>query len=407
MSRQLAPLVVGVDFGTTVGDADVLIDPEVGLAVEKLLHHFPPASTTAPDFFAARFDAGLAWVHYPPGRGGLGKSASQHRLADQRLTAAGAPSNFAINPIGLGMTGPTIAHHGTDDQCGRYLRPLYACDEIWCQLFSEPGAGSDLAGLATSAVRDGDEWRISGQKVWTSLGHKASFGLLLARTDPEAPKNRGMTTFILDMRAPGVETRPLRQLTGDAEFNEVYLDDVRLPLTAQLGPLNSGWQVATTTLMNERVSIGTAMSKFASPALTALDLYHERRCGPVERDRVVQMWIESWVAKVMNQRAAQLGMTGDPGPVGSVGKLFAAEHALRVHELITDLLGAEAMLYPDTGAGPPDRTDHRVRFLRSRANTIEGGTSEIMRNILGERILGLPRDDHGPRDRPWREIPRN
>ena len=383
------------------------VDADIARRVEQLLRDFPPHDTAQTDFFAARFDAGLAWVHYPVGRGGLGLGPAQHRLPDELLIAAGAPSNFALNPIGLGMTGPTVAHHGTDEQCDRYLRPLYACEEIWCQLFSEPGAGSDLAGLATSAVRDGGEWVLNGQKVWTSLGHKASHGLLLARTDPDAPKNRGMTTFILDMRAPGVEVRPLRQMTGDAEFNEVYLDDVRLPASARLGPLNSGWQVATTTLMNERVSIGSAMSTLATPALTASEIYRQRDRSPVERDRVARMWSEAWVAKVMNLRAAQLGMTGDPGPVGSVGKLFGAEHALRVHELITDLLGADAMLYPDLGAGTPDRKDHRVAFLRSRANTIEGGTSEVMRNILGERVLGLPRDDHGPRDRPWREIPRN
>ena len=383
------------------------VETDVADRVNALLREFPPDHTDPVEFFGARFDAGLAWVHYPVGRGGLGLDASQHRLAEQLLAAAGAPSNFATNPIGLGMTGPTIAHHGTDEQCSRYLRPLYACAEIWCQLFSEPGAGSDLAGLAATATRDGDEWVVNGQKVWTSLGHRASHGLLLARTDKDAPKNRGITAFIVDMRAPGVDVRPLRQMTGDAEFNEIYLDDVRLPAAAQLGPANKGWQVATTTLMNERVSIGAAMSTLASPASTALGLYRERQPDRVTRDRVASMWIEATVARMMNMRASQLGMTGDPGPVGSVGKLFAAEHALRVHELIVDLLGADAMLYPDLAAGAPLRSDHRVAFLRSRANTIEGGTSEVMRNILGERVLGLPRDDNGPRDRPWREIPRN
>ena len=383
------------------------LEADVADRVDALLRDFPPDRTDPAEFFAARFDAGLAWIHYPVGRGGLGLDSSQHRFADQLLVAAGAPSNFAGNPIGIGMTGPTIAHHGTEQQCRRYLRPLYTGEEIWCQLFSEPGAGSDLAGLATTATRDGDGWVVNGQKVWTSLGHRASHGLLLARTDQDAPKNRGITAFIVDMRAAGVDVRPLRQMTGDAEFNEVYLDDVRLAAGAQLGPVNAGWKVATTTLMNERVSIGTAMSTMASPAATALDLYRARHPGPVARDRVVKMWMESSVARMMNLRASQLGMTGDPGPVGSVGKLFAAEHALRVHEVIVDLLGAEAMLYPDVAAAPPPRHDHRVAFLRSRANTIEGGTSEVMRNILGERVLGLPRDDHGPRDRPWREIPRS
>jgi len=385
------------------------LDPAIARRVDELLEEHPPSSTDPTDFLGTRFDAGLAWVHYPEGCGGLGADPEQHRLVVERLNAAGAPSNFSRNPIALGMVGPTIARHGTEAQRVRYLRRLFTCEDIWCQLFSEPGAGSDLAGLATRAVRDGDEWVVNGQKVWTSLGHKANHGLLLARTDIDAPKNRGITAFLVDMHAPGVDVRPLRQMTGDAEFNEVYLDDVRLPPDAQLGPEGAGWQVATTTLMNERVSIGSAMATMASPGATAVDVYRKReRRDPVARDRVVRMWIESEVGRIMNARAAQLGQTGDPGPVGSVGKLFTAEHALRAHELIIDLLGAEGMLYPTFGPdGAPTERTHHVAFLRSRANTIEGGTSEVMRNILGERVLGLPRDDHGPKDRPWRDIPRN
>ncbi len=385
------------------------LDGEIAGLVAHLLEEFPPATTEPAVFFGARFDAGLAWVHYPKGYGGLGADPHQQRAVIERLEESGAPSNFPTNPIGLGMVGPTIVHHGTEEQRRTHLRPLYTCEEIWCQLFSEPGAGSDLAGLATRAVRDGDEWVVNGQKVWTSLGHKASRGLLLARTDVDAPKNRGLTTFLVDMKAPGVDVRPLRQMTGDAEFNDVYLEGVRLPLDAQLGAEGKGWQVATTTLMNERVSIGNAMATMATPAATAVALYRERGGGdPVLRDRVARMWIESELGRLINERAAQLGQSGDPGPVGSIGKLFGAEHALRVHELIVDLLGAEGMLYPPFGAdgAPESRTPH-VAFLRSRANTIEGGTSEVMRNILAERVLGLPRDDHGPRDRPWRDIPRN
>jgi alkylation response protein AidB-like acyl-CoA dehydrogenase len=386
-----------------------MLDQDIAGRVERLLHEHPAATTAPTEFFAARFDAGLAWVHAPHGCGGVAADPAQQRLVVERLDAAGAPSNFPLNPIGLGMVAPTILHHGTDEQRQRYLRPLFTAEEIWCQLFSEPGAGSDLAGLATRAERDGDEWVVNGQKVWTSLGHKARFGLLLARTDPNAPKNRGLTTFLVDMQARGVDVRPLRQMTGDAEFNEVYLTDVRLAAGAQLGPAGKGWQVATTTLMNERVSIGNAMATMATPADRAVVLYRERgHDDPVLRDRVVRMWIESELGRLMSLRAAQLGQAGDPGPVGSVGKLFGAEHALRVHELLIALLGAEGILYPEFGAGGArvERTD-AVRFLRSRANTIEGGTSEVMRNILGERVLGLPRDDHGPKDRPWRDIPRN
>jgi alkylation response protein AidB-like acyl-CoA dehydrogenase len=388
---------------------DSRLEPSIRAALDDLVAEVPPWSTESDVFLGARFDRGLAWVHYPVGSGGLGADPGQHALVLAELDAIGAPSNFASNPIGLGMVAPTIVHHGTHEQRERHLRRLFTCADIWCQLFSEPGAGSDLASLATRAERVDDEWVVNGQKVWTSLGHKASYGLLLARTDVDAPKNRGITAFLLDMRAPGVDVRPLRQMTGDAEFNEVYLDDVRLPLDAQLGPEGRGWQVATTTLMNERVSIGTALATAASPAAKAVELYRTRHHGhPVLRDRVASIWIESEIGRLMSVRAAQLGQTGDPGPVGSVGKLFTAEHALRVNELIIDLLGAEGQLYPpfDDEGAPAERTPH-VAFLRSRANTIEGGTSEVMRNILAERILGLPRDDHGPRDRPWKDIPRS
>jgi alkylation response protein AidB-like acyl-CoA dehydrogenase len=374
-----------------------VVDPLVEKSLRRLLEDHPPANTDPTTFWGARFDAGLAWVHYPEGSGGLGASPDDHRWVAERLDEAGAPSNFPLNPIGLGMVGPTIVHHGTDDQRRRHLRRLYACEDVWCQMFSEPGAGSDLAGLATRAELDGDEWVVNGQKVWTSLGHRAAFGLLLARTDVDAPKNRGITAFLVDMTTPGLEVRPLRQMTGDAEFSEVYLTDVRLPLDARLGPEGKGWQVATTTLMNERVSIGSSLAT-TGPVDRAIALARERGVDAVRRDRLVRMWIEAEVGRVMSARAAQLGQTGDPGPVGSVGKLFGAEHALRANELVLDLLGPMGMLYPG---------DEQRRFLRSRANTIEGGTSEVMRNILGERILGLPRDDHGPKDRPWRDIPRS
>ncbi len=218
----------------------MIVDPEIAALVERLLIEHPPGTSDPTEFFRARFDAGLAWVHYPVGSGGRGADAEQHRAVEEALDDAGAPSSFALNPIGIGMVGPTIAQHGTATQRDRYLRPLFTAEEIWCQLFSEPGAGSDLASLATRAECDGDEWVVNGQKVWTSLGHKAHFGLLLARTDVDAPKNHGLTTFLVDMHAPGVDTRPLRQMTGHAEFNEVYLDGVRLGADAQLGPEGKG-----------------------------------------------------------------------------------------------------------------------------------------------------------------------
>ena len=388
----------------------VRLDPSIEARLDALLNGFPPETAEPTVFHGARFDAGLAWTHYPVGCGGSGADPQQHRLVEQRLAAVGAPSPFGANPIGIGMVSPTIVHHGSHEQRHRFLRRLWTAEDVWCQLFSEPGAGSDLAGLATRAVRDEGDWVVDGQKVWTSLGARARYGLLLARTDVDAPKNHGITAFLVDMHAEGIEVRPLRQMTGDAEFSEVFFDNARLPADAQLGPEGKGWQVATTTLMNERVSIGNALATSGSgPAATALELYRARHAGDrALRERVARLWIESELTRMMSLRAEQLGQAGDPGPVGSVGKLFGAEHAQRIHELIVDLLGAEGMLYPDRSAdGAPVARTSQVAFLRSRANTIEGGTSEVMRNILGERVLGLPRDDLGPKDRPWRDIPRS
>src|ERR1700726_4035857 len=209
------------------------------------------------DFLNARFDAGLAWVHYPEGLGGLGLSRSLQQIVDAEFAAVGSPGNDAErNVIGLGMAAPTILAYGTDEQQKRWMRELWTGREIWCQLFSEPGAGSDLAALATRAVRDGDGWVVTGQKVWTSMAHEARWAILVARTDADVPKHRGLTYFACDMSAPGVEVRPLRQLTGEAEFNEVFLTEVAIPDCDRIGEVGDGWRVAQTTLMNERVAIG-------------------------------------------------------------------------------------------------------------------------------------------------------
>ena len=224
---------------------------------EQLLAELPPRQNDPVTFLGRQYDLGLAWVHFPEGYGGLGLSpeAAEARQRD----AAGAPGarrRTLRNPIGHGMGAPTVVTHGSDEQKRRYLRPLFTGEEIWCQLFSEPGAGSDVAGLATRAVRDGDEWVVNGQKVWTTLAHVARCGMLVARTDPDAPKHKGLTYFVVDMHAPGVEVRPLHQITGEAEFNEVYFTDVRIPDAERLGEVGEGWRVSLTTLMNERVAIG-------------------------------------------------------------------------------------------------------------------------------------------------------
>jgi alkylation response protein AidB-like acyl-CoA dehydrogenase len=367
-----------------------------GRSLDLLLSTIEPGSVDPSVLFEARFDLGLAWINFPAGSGGLGIDARYQERVDAALRELGAPDPFPGNPIGIGMVGPSIARHGTDEQRARYLRPLYAGREIWCQLFSEPGAGSDLPSLSTRAVRDGDSWRADGQKVWTSLGHLASFGLLLARTDPESTRHRGLTCFLLDMHAPGVDVRPLRQMTGESEFNEVFLDAVRIPDSSRLGAVGDGWNVAITTLLNERSAIGAAVAQHsAKPARELLDLCRDRYPGDgAVRDRVMRLWIETEVLRLTGERARQLADAGRPGPESSVGKLHGAELNQRVSTAIVDLLGPEGMLLGMTGADAgtvmAGGTGRQNRFLRARANTIEGGTSEIMRNVLAERVLGLP-----------------
>ncbi|MGZ4707398.1 MAG: acyl-CoA dehydrogenase family protein [Acidimicrobiales bacterium] len=381
--------------------------------VADLLDRADPRQVSPQDFLAARFDAGLAWLHFPTGCGGrVGDDRLQAPL-EAALAAAGAPDPFARNPMGIGMVGPTIAHHGTDEQRSRYLRPMYSGEEVWCQLFSEPSAGLDLASLATRAVRDGDDWLVSGQKVWTSLGHLARYGLLLARTSPDVAKHRGLTCFVVDMRAPGVEVRPLRQLTGDAEFNEVFLEDVCIANDQRVGDVDDGWTVAITTLMNERSAIGGAVAKHAAePVRQLIEIYQARHPGnPVARDRVVRLWIEAEILRLTDERARHNAEAGKPGPETSVAKLFGCELNQRVTTAAVDLLGADAMVHEavDADAGEAamgTASDPLRRFLRARANTIEGGTSEVMRNVLGERVLGLPSEPRADAGQTWSQTRR-
>ncbi len=388
--------------------------------VDGLLADFPPATTPPQRFLEEQFDRGLAWVHFPPDCGGLGLTPKDQQRAMQRLNAGGAPAPGVKNPIGYGMCAPTIATHGTPEQKARYLRPLFSNEEIWCQLFSEPGAGSDVAGLATRAERDGDEWLMNGQKVWTTLAHLSSFGLIIARSNPDAPKHKGLTAFLVDMKAPGVDVRPLFQITGEAEFNEVFFTDVRMADSQRIGGEGEGWGVAVTTLMNERVSIGGAVTRRGGGRVgDAVRIWKERWQGDTSphalalKDRLMSSYIRGEVYSMTNMRAAQTRRAGTPGPEGSVAKLAMAEENKRVTELCLDLLGPEGMLFPAgypmvrpdmVGIGSADV--HKV-FLRMRANSIEGGTSEVMRNILGERVLGLPGDVRTDKGLPWKDIPRS
>jgi alkylation response protein AidB-like acyl-CoA dehydrogenase len=355
-------------------------------------------------------EAGWATPTWPAEFGFRGLNAEQARAVNEELGRYKVHRSFNI--IGLGMGGPTVMHWGNDEQKHRFLLPMAKHEEIWCQLFSEPGAGSDVAGLATRAVRDGDEWVVNGQKVWTTLAHMATWGMLVARTDPDQPKHKGLSYFIVDMRSPGVEVRPLKQITGDAEFNEVFFNDVRVPDANRIGPVGEGWAVATTTLMNERVALSGAGSvsdtNVGGGAVDAL-IADARRSGawddPVLRDRLLQAVIEGRLIRVTNLRASAARKAGKPaGPEGSITKLFQAEYNQRLQNLAVDLLGSRAMAWDTTD----EATETTITgFLRSRANTIEGGTSEIMRNILGERVLGLPKEPAVDRDVAWKDIPRS
>lgn len=382
---------------------------------QNLLEKCPPKEASVIEFLGAQYDQGLAWVHFPVGLGGLGVSPKFQKVVNECLFAAGAPNAMYRNPIGHGMCGPTVVEWGSDAQKQRYLRPLFTGEEVWCQLFSEPGSGSDFAGLSAKGVQDGDEWIANGQKVWTTLAHLSRFGLLVVRTDAEAVKHAGLTAFVVDMQAPGVEIRPLRQMTGEAEFNEVYFTDVRIPTSEMLGSPGDGWRVSLTTLMNERVSIGGAIPQRGSGsigfAIQTWNSLSAHKQDASTRDDLMKLWSRAEVHRLTNIRANSNRRMGAPGPEGSIGKMESANLNKDVYSFVMNMLGAEAMLYgsyemvrPETAMGFENL---QKAFLRSRANSIEGGTTEVMKNILGERILGLPGDVRVDREIAWSKVPRN
>ena len=370
-------------------------------------------------FRGALWDAGLAMVQFPEGKGGLGLSPSLQGSVEETIRDAGRFFHpLAVNTIGIGMGLPTVLTYGSEEHHDRHLKRIFTGEDWWCQMFSEPSHGSDVAGLSSRAVRDGDEWVVNGQKVWTSVAHVSRYGMLLVRTDPDQPKHKGLSYFILDMHAPGVEIRPLYQITGDAEFNEVFFTDVRIPHSDLLGEVGDGWRVATTTLMNERVALGGSTAPRGSGNIgTLVELWkdHGGRLPPTERpvmrDRISQLWIEAEVGRLTTLRARSNSTVGNPGPEGSVGKLASAELNQRIWVACMDLLGPEGMMhepgYPlsrEEGLGRGSYTVSKS-FLRSQANTIEGGTSDIMRNILGERVLGLPGEPRVDKAVAWKDIP--
>jgi alkylation response protein AidB-like acyl-CoA dehydrogenase len=390
-------------------------EEEVRDRVRAFIAEHDPATTPHDQFLTARFDAGLAAVHYPVGHGGLGLARSLQPAAEEEFAKAGAqPLNPARNVIGLGMAAPTIIAFGSEEQKRRWLKPLWTGEEIWCQLFSEPGAGSDLAGLATRAVKDGDDWIVNGQKVWTSLAHQARWGLLLARTDPDVPKHAGLSYFVVDMHAPGVEVRPLRQLTGEAEFNEVFLTDVRIPDASRLGNIGEGWRVAQTTLMNERVSIGNSRSvpreeSMIGYAVAAWRQHPEKRTHELHQ-RLLRLWAEAEVARLAGERLRQQIAAGEPGPDGSAAKLTFARLNQEISGWEIEFAGSDGLRYDDWTMRRTGSSDYSrgpgFRYLRSKGNSIEGGTSEILRNIIAERVLGLPAEPRADTGVAWKDLPR-
>ncbi|OBB45981.1 acyl-CoA dehydrogenase family protein [Mycobacterium sp. 852002-51961_SCH5331710] len=355
--------------------------------------------------------SGLVAPTWRPEHGGLGigndvARAIESVLAPLRLTR--------LNPLGLNNAAAALFSHGTEEQRRRFLPPIVRNEEKWCQLFSEPGAGSDLASLATRAVRDGDQWVISGQKVWTTWADEADFAILLARTDPDQPKHRGITYFLLDMHQPGVEVRPLPQITGEAEFNEVFLDRARVPDAHRVGEVNDGWRVSASTLSSERQMVSGSgsggMGRLGgSGAERLISLAREtgRWDDPLIRNRIMRLWAQEQIRGWTNARVrAALSAGQSPGAASSIGKVHQATLNQQIQDLMVDLLGTAAVAWPATD--DPDAMPREVQgMMRSLANGTEGGTTDINKNILGERVLGLPKEPDPWKGKPWKEIPRS
>ena len=354
-------------------------------------------------------ESGYVAPHWPA-PWGLDADPVHQLLIDDEFARAGVkrPSN----QIGIGWAAPTIIHAGTEEQKKRYVLPALAGEEIWCQLFSEPGAGSDLASLGTRAVRDGDEWVVNGQKIWTTGAHYSAFGILIARTDPAAPKHRGITYFICPMDLPGIEVRNIRNIAGADSFNEVFFTDVRIPHANVVGEVNDGWRLAKVTLGNERVSLSSSGVLWGAGP-TAADIVDEaRRLGvtdAVMRQRLAALWTEHVILDLIRLRTLTAKLRGEqPGPEASIRKIMADEHGQRAMEIARDLIGMDALLVGSREGQKTLRSRSWYSgYMFSKALTIGGGTGEVQRNILGERVLGLPAEPDDSTGRPWSETMRN
>lgn len=410
-----------IDADTTVGDA-------VAAVYVWIDAHLPaPWKAAAPEGRAALravrspeqyrrwyptfAQSGLVAPTWLPAHGGLGVDAEVASAMESVL----APFNlYRLNQLGLHNAAAALLRHGTEEQRRRFLPPIVRNEELWCQLFSEPGAGSDLASLATRAVRDGDDWIVSGQKVWTTSADVADFGLLLARTDPNLPKHQGITYLILNMHQPGVDVRPLRQITGESEFNEVFLDGARVPDAYRIGDVGNGWAVSAATLSSERQMVSGAGSGGigrvgGSSAERLIEVAREngRWTDPVVRHRVMALWAEERIRGWTNARVRAAVTAGQsPGAASSIGKVHQATLNQQIQDLLIELIGTPALAWPATG--DTDSLPREVRgMLRSLANGTEGGTTDINKNILGERVLGLPKEPDPWKGKAWKEVPRS
>ena len=409
-----------IAYSGNMTDTSSGVDTElqrIEAALDAFLAEHHPSDYEPVEFRGVRYDHGLGWVQFPEGYGGMGVRPALQKVVERRFReAGGAPADPAT--FFMQLAGPTIVTHGSEETKQRFLRPMFTGEERWCQLFSEPGAGSDFAGLGTKAIRDGDEWIVNGQKVWNTLAHLADWGMLVTRSNPELPKHKGMTYFAVDMRSEGVEVRPLRQITGEAEFNEVYLTDCRVPDANRIGDIGDGWRVSLTTLMNERTAIGGggggARPAGSGPIGEVVAVW--KKLGESEKDAsrqddLMALWARAETLRLTNIRASQLAKTGNPGPEGSVAKLLDAELNKDIYSFGIELMGMHGQIEYDYTYRRPESLmasiSPQYNFLRARANSIEGGTSEIMRNILGEHVLGLPGEPRADKTIPWQDVPRN
>jgi alkylation response protein AidB-like acyl-CoA dehydrogenase len=387
-------------------NAKLKVDAEQRINVMGGYQDDPASIVEAKRWQATLADAGWAAIHWPAAHGGRDASGLESSLLFEEMARYDVPGT--LFSIGIAMIGPTIIAHGTDEQKARYLQPMRRGEEIWCQLWSEPDAGSDLAALQTRAEQDGDELVLNGQKVWTSGAHYCDFGLGIFRTDPTVPKHKGISCLIVDMRSPGITIRPLRQITGAAHFNEVFFDDVRVPRANVVGDLHDGWRVARTTLMNERFatgSLGSAQSAFdalAGLAATARADGSRPADDPLVRQALARVFTLGKVFDLTNARVrTSMARGGIPGVEGSILKLAIAQLGTTVAELGVAVLGPGGALVGDDA---PEAGRWSEALLGAFAMHIGGGTDEVQRNIVGEVVLGLPREPDASREIPFSEL---